>query len=116
MAKGDAELLRELKAIINGLPRRGGDREKLAAIGKMRMLVLEPSANIRPCPRCGHPIDIGPLERGTHVESGYRSPCIVPSLPGSWNHAEREAAERFVDVSTYVDAEPVLERAPQTPA
>lgn len=88
MAKGDAALLRELKAIVNALPRRGGDQEKLAAIGRMRILILEPSVNIRPCPQCGHPLDISPSEGSTHVETGYRFPCIQPPLPGSWN-AER---------------------------
>lgn len=83
-AETDAATLRELKAIINALPRRGGDREKVAAIGRMRVLILEPSANIRPCPACGHPIDISPGENGTHVEHGYRQPHIEPYRPGSW--------------------------------
>jgi len=83
-AKTDAALLRELKTIINALPRRGAEREKATAIGRMRVLILEPSANIRPCPACGHPIDTGPGENGTHVEHGYREPHIQPYLPGSW--------------------------------
>ncbi|MGH3703026.1 MAG: hypothetical protein ACRDT9_00215 [Agromyces sp.] len=87
MAKGDAAVLRELKAIINALPRRGGDREKLAAIGKMRVLILEPGPAVIPCPACGHPIDT--REAGTHIEHGYRSPHIEPPLPGSWLHTEQ---------------------------
>lgn len=84
MAKGDAALLRALKDHINSVPRRGGEREALRAIQKMRVLILEPSPSIMPCPACGHPLDVSYLGGATHVEHGYREPHIKPYLPGSW--------------------------------
>lgn len=87
MAKGDAQLLREIRSFILATPARGGDAEKLAFIGILRERIIT-GLNVIPCPKCGHPIDI--REAGTHIRHGYREPHIKPYLPGSWL-AERDA-------------------------
>jgi len=87
----DRELLNQIREIVNGLSVRGQEHEKALAINQIKILLTDPNdRNIRPCPLCGHPIDIGPRERGTHMAHGYRQPCIEPPLEGSINFERKE--------------------------
>lgn len=87
----DSELLTEIRRIVDQLPRRGREREKAAAINQIKMLLLSPNnPYIEACSMCGHLIDISPMERGTHVEHGYREPHIQPWLPGSFLYEEEK--------------------------
>lgn len=78
--KGDAKLLREIRQMVVSTPARG-DKEKLEVMGLLRERLVT-GCHVIPCPQCGNPIDIG--EAGTHIRTGYRSPCPKPYLPGSW--------------------------------
>lgn len=50
------------------------------AFGLLRELFAP--AHAIPCPACGYLCD--PLEAGTHIRTGYRTPHILPPKPGSW--------------------------------
>ena len=76
MAKGDAQLLREIRELVDAEPLRGGDPKQ--AFQKIRVLLHTGKLT---CPMCGHPVN---WQDGTHVEHGYREPHIQPYLPGSW--------------------------------
>ncbi len=89
----DKELLEEVRKIVSGLPLRGSESEKAKAINQIKLLLLAPNdPYIRPCPMCGHPINVGPGEHGTHVLTGYRGPHIRPYLPGSlyWREEQED--------------------------
>lgn len=81
--------IEDVRALVQGTPPRG-DKEALAAFGLLREMF--PPACAVPCPMCGYPCD--PREAGTHIRTGYRSPCPRPYLPGSWNYKEEQRSMR----------------------
>lgn len=82
MAKGDAELVRKLKALVYEHGNEATSDSEL--LGEVRELLAPPNGPV--CTYCGHPVVFQLNGRvWYHVKTGKPHPCIEPNLPGSWN-------------------------------